>query len=116
MSPNDPVFQKLKSKLQPKHPKEQEDNGSEEESPEINPASGDVYRFQTSCKIVKDLQPSIKNANLIYDYFSFSNDFWMAERKCWVTTYKKCCIPKLLTQLICKYPQIKAESEILYTL
>jgi hypothetical protein len=67
----------LKAKLKAKCPKNTQELKTAavkaEHHHERNPASGDVYGFQSLT--AKDLQPSIKTHHLIYDYVSLSNYF-----------------------------------------
>ena len=103
-------------KTEGKMPKEQagtEDScsrGLAEHHQGPNPASGDVYGFQTSgChRLQRICNKVLKSDNLIYDYVSLSNYFWSLKK--WKAHIKCVVIPTPFTWFGCKYPQIKAQS------
>ena len=72
-----------------------------------NPASGDVYAFQTSgCNWLQRIcNQVLKSESLIY--VSLSHYFWSFKK--WEAHIETVLIPTPFTWFGCKYPQIKAE-------
>ncbi len=74
-----------------------------------NPASGDVYAFQTSgCNWLQRIcNQVLKSESLIYDYYSVPL-LWSLNK--WEAHMQTVVIPTPFTWFGCKYPQIKADS------
>ncbi len=75
-----------------------------------NPASGDVYAFQTSgCNWLQRIcNQVLKSESLIYMIIILSHYFWSLNK--WEAHMQTVVIPTPFTWFGCKYPQIKADS------
>ncbi len=115
LNPIEHAFSLAEDKTEGKMPQEQagtEDGcsrGLAEHHQGWNPASGDVYAFQTSgCNWLQRIcNQVLKSESLIYDYYSVP--LLLVPYK-WEAHMQTVVIPTPFTWFGCKYPQIKADS------